>query len=162
MYILDHVLHLRYPFGEVLFTSLHMRLGSPLRAEISALSSHRDSSFKYLFRPCSRFVLILTIKYLQFWISDCTVLGDGITPQQAVSQALIPLLIISPISAYLTPDISRKTVVYASDSLMILACAIMIFSSQYFMSFIISGLFGLGFGPFLSVEFAMMLGEQIT
>jgi predicted MFS family arabinose efflux permease len=88
-------------------------------------------------------------------------LGDGITAQQAVSQALIPLLVISPISAYFTPDISRKIVVYVSAGLMILSCVVIIFSNQYFMSFIISGVFGLGFGPFLSVEFAMLLGTPM-
>lgn len=93
---------------------------------------------------------------MQYWIADCTDSG-GLNPQTAVSQALIPLLVISPVAAYFCPDISRRHVVYASASLMIASCLIMLTSGSYTMAFIISGVFGMGYGPFLAVEFALVL-----
>ena len=117
----------------------------------------KSVDFRYLF--ASRFfyqIGIATVQqFLQYWIADCA--SSVLSNIAGVSLAMIPLLVASPIAALLIPANKRKIVVYVSTLFMILACVLMIFVSKYWITFLISFIFGIGFGPFLSVEFAMLL-----
>ncbi|KAL3894800.1 MAG: hypothetical protein SGCHY_005065, partial [Lobulomycetales sp.] len=90
----------------------------------------------------SRFLFQVSIatltQFLQFWISDCINIPAGMTAQAAVSQALIPTLVISPIAAFLTPVMLST-------------------SGAFWITYMVTTIFGIGFGPFLSVEFALLL-----
>ncbi|TPX47282.1 hypothetical protein SeMB42_g03384 [Synchytrium endobioticum] len=95
--------------------------------------------------------------FLQYALADCIVLPAGLTPQTAVSVALIPLLALAPISALLMPKRKRKPVVYFSLVMFSLTCLIMLTTPPFWVVLFGSGVFGIGFGLFLSVEAAMAL-----
>ncbi|KAJ3382797.1 hypothetical protein HDU92_004565 [Lobulomyces angularis] len=116
---------------------------------------HRD--FRLL---CfSRFVFQIAIstvqQFLEYWIGDCTI--SNFSDMESVSMALLPLLVAAPIFAYFIPENNRKFTVYFSSVFMIISCFILIFTRSFWMSFIISAIFGIGYGPFISVEFAMLM-----
>jgi MFS family permease len=116
---------------------------------------HRE--FRLVF--FSRFLFQLGIatiqSFLQYWISDCVTTGMEST--KAVSLVMIPNLVLAPICALLTPNTNRKRTVYISSLLMISASLLMCFATDLSLAFIVSSLFGIGYGPFMTVEFAMLM-----
>lgn len=107
----------------------------------------------------SRFLFQLGIatiqSFLQYWISDCVTSDYDATT--SVSIAMLPNLILAPIAALLTPRTERKLVVYFSALMMCIAAAFMMFSTQFWSALFVSSTFGIGYGPFLTVEFAMLM-----
>ncbi|TPX64233.1 hypothetical protein SpCBS45565_g06057 [Spizellomyces sp. 'palustris'] len=128
----------------------------PFLAElVRPLWSHRD--FRLVFM--SRFVFQLGIatiqQFMQYWIDDCV--ETSLPPTRAVSLALIPLLAISPITALLIPSSSRKLTVYSAAVLMCTTALILITAHTFPLALLASSIFGVGYGPFISVEFAMLI-----
>jgi MFS family permease len=100
-------------------------------------------------------------KYLQYFIKDCLNMPDSLKASQATSLALLPLLILSPIAALAVGPMmkkgERKSIVYVSGCLMISAAMMGLFSFEsYYISFVFTSVFGLGYGPYLSVEYAII------
>ncbi|KAI9199400.1 major facilitator superfamily domain-containing protein [Polychytrium aggregatum] len=128
---------------------------STLLADV--LSPLQSFNFRMVF--ISRFFFQLGVatvqQFLQYWISDCV--SSNMSPTKAVSVAVIPLLVISPVGAYFISASKRKTVVYISTALMSLTCLLMIVTTSFTGALVVSGVFGLGYGPFLSVEFALLM-----
>jgi MFS family permease len=147
-------------------------LGGTLLSVISATESEAviylqefqgwSNFFKSLYEPLSiyrnfrlvffgRFLAQLGIntfqQFLQYWIQDCIV-DLNMSSTMAVSLAMLPLLVISPISALLIPQNRRKVVVYITSSIMSLVCVLAMFVNTYVSSLVISGLFGLAYGIF--------------
>ncbi|KAI9355385.1 major facilitator superfamily domain-containing protein [Zopfochytrium polystomum] len=126
-----------------------------LRDLVRPLWTHVD--FRLVF--FSRFLFQLGIatvqQFLQYWIGDCV--SITIPAPQAVSYALMPLLILSPIGAMCIPAKKRKIVVYIAAVLMITTCLLLETVTSFEMALVVSGIFGLGYGPFISTEFAMLM-----
>ncbi|KAI9202632.1 uncharacterized protein BJ171DRAFT_559034 [Polychytrium aggregatum] len=121
------------------------------------VSPLKNANFRLVF--ASRFMFQMGIatvqQFLQYWIGDCV--SVDMSPSRAVSIALIPLLTLSPLGALAIPKSRRKVVVYAAAALMALSCVLMIVTTYFYAALAVSGIFGLGYGPFLSVEFAMLM-----
>ncbi|ORY50752.1 hypothetical protein BCR33DRAFT_656540 [Rhizoclosmatium globosum] len=122
---------------------------------VKPLITHRD--FRLVF--VSRFLFQLGIatvqQFLQYWIGDCV--ETDIPAYQAVSMALIPLLVLAPISSMFIPHKKRKIVVYTAAAIMITTCILLETATSFAATFVIGGLFGCGLGPFISAEFAMLM-----
>ncbi|KAJ3096501.1 hypothetical protein HDU97_005860 [Phlyctochytrium planicorne] len=118
---------------------------------------YTNSDFRLVF--ISRFLFQLGIatvqQYLQFWIGDCV--ESPFPSTKAVSIALVPLLVLSPIGALFIPKKKRKVVIYMATLFMVTSCAMMLVARTFTMALIVSGVFGLGYGPFISTEFAMLM-----
>ncbi|KAJ3219775.1 hypothetical protein HDU67_009587 [Dinochytrium kinnereticum] len=76
---------------------------------------------------------------------------------KAVSIALVPLLVLSPIGALFIPSKRRKIVIYVSTAFMVSSCLLMQIATTFSVALVVSGVFGLGYGPFISTEFAMLM-----
>ncbi|KAJ3023802.1 hypothetical protein HKX48_000936 [Thoreauomyces humboldtii] len=126
-----------------------------LVAMVSPLWTHRDFGLVF----ASRFLFQLGIatiqQFMQYWISDCV--NTSFSPQRAVSIALLPLFVISPVAALLIPSVRRKVTVYTSAALMCLTCAVLISAHTFPSALIASAIFGIGYGPFVACEGAMLL-----
>ncbi|KAJ3040675.1 hypothetical protein HDV00_010568 [Rhizophlyctis rosea] len=140
-------------FREEILEPFH--LPTLVKATIRPLFVHKD--FRLVFY--SRFVFQLGIatvqQFLQYWIEDC--IHTTLPPKRAVSLALLPLLLISPLSALLIPSKSRKRTVYTSATLFITTSILMTLVRSFPLALLTSALFGTGYGPFISVEFAMLM-----
>ncbi|KAJ3164761.1 hypothetical protein HK101_000369 [Irineochytrium annulatum] len=117
-----------------------------------------NSEFRLVF--ASRFLFQLGIatvqQFLQYWIGDCVQI-DGMSSTRAVSIALVPLLLLSPIGALVVPMKRRKVVIYVATAFMIASCLLMLVVRGFGMALVVGGIFGLGYGPFISTEFAMLM-----
>ncbi|KAI8613529.1 major facilitator superfamily domain-containing protein [Chytriomyces sp. MP71] len=123
---------------------------------IKPLVDHRDFRLVFLSRFFFQLGIATVNQFLQYWIGDC-VQTNGMPATQAVSMALIPLLVLAPISAVLIPKKKRKIVVYFSACIMIATCLLLEVATAFWTAMFIGGLFGLGYGPFISAEFAMLM-----
>ncbi|KAI8840966.1 major facilitator superfamily domain-containing protein [Chytriomyces cf. hyalinus JEL632] len=107
----------------------------------------------------SRFLFQLGIatgsQFLQYWIGDCV--NTTMPSAEAVSLALIPLLVLAPIAAVCIPKMKRKFVVYVASGIMIATCVLLEVATELWMALLIGGLFGMGYGPFISQEFEILM-----
>ncbi|KAL2915967.1 hypothetical protein HK105_204391 [Polyrhizophydium stewartii] len=129
--------------------------GEFLSAMVRPLVVHRDFRLVFVSRMLFQLGIATMQQFLQYWIADCV--ATDMTPTRAVSVGLIPNLLLAPLAAMLIPSHDRKIVVYAAAALMIATCVLVMATSQFGWVLAVSGLFGSGFGPFLSVEFAMLM-----
>ena len=115
----------------------------------------RSHDFRWVF--FMRFVFQLGLytvqEYLQFWLSNCIDLPDGIdSAETAVSICALPMLITAVISSLAGGIISdklgrkRRVLVYLSGGLMVCCSAAFMFVTNFYVAAGLSGLFGLGFG----------------
>ncbi|KAI9094329.1 major facilitator superfamily domain-containing protein [Phlyctochytrium arcticum] len=116
-----------------------------------------DRDFRLVFM--SRFVFQLGIatiqQFMQYWIKDSV--ETAMPATRAVSLALLPLLGISPISALLIPSRRRKITVYVAALLMSCTAIILATAHTFPLALLASSIMGVGYGPFISVEFAMLI-----
>ncbi|KAJ3406945.1 hypothetical protein HDU80_010005 [Chytriomyces hyalinus] len=141
--------------------TLHLRSLEPIQQKrffkdlVEPLLENRD--FRRVF--ISRFLFQLGIatvsQFLQFWISDCV--NTTMPSAEAVSLALIPLLVLAPIAAVFIPKMNRKVVVYVASGIMIATCVLLEVATELWMALLIGGLFGMGYGPFISQEFEILM-----
>lgn len=88
---------------------------------------------------------------------------NGITAEQAVFYALLPMMIVAGISSALSGKLSdhmggrRKIFVTCSAGIMAGAALGLIFARTLAVVMVLSGVFGLGYGVFMAVDFAMVL-----
>ena len=105
---------------------------------------HRE--FRLVF--ISRFLFQLGIatiqSFLQYWIGDCV--STSMEPTKAVSLVMIPNLVLAPICALLVPPTNRKRTVYFASIMMIMASLLMTFATEFPLAFLVSSLFGIGYG----------------
>lgn len=133
---------------------------------VKPLYTHKNFRLVFLGRFLAQLGIATVQQYLQYWIADC-ITDSGMAPSKAVSVAMLPLLTLSPIAALFIPKNKRKIVVYVSTGLMVLTCILMMFVQTYIPALITSAIFGLGYGPYVSCEFAMLLdvlppGENVA
>ncbi|KAJ3120383.1 hypothetical protein HK098_004651 [Nowakowskiella sp. JEL0407] len=132
-------------------------VGTLIAEVLSPLFKNRDFGLVFASRLLFQLGIATVQQFLQYWISDCV---DSPFPSaEAVSIALLPLLIISPIAALFISNITskNKSVAYLAATLMAFSCVLMLFVHSFLAACFVSLLFGIGYGPFLSVEFSMVL-----
>ncbi|KAJ3150457.1 hypothetical protein HDU86_006630 [Geranomyces michiganensis] len=122
---------------------------------VSPLWHHRDFRLVFLSRFLFQLAIASIQQFMQYWVSDCT--ASEFSPQRAVSIALLPLFILSPLSAFFLPPTNRKRTVYICAVLMTATCALLIEAHSFALALVASSLFGIGYGPFLSVEVALLI-----
>jgi len=125
----------------------------------------RSNDFRWVF--FTRFVFQLgqfTVQeYLQYWLSNCVELPGDIGAETAVSICALPMLICAILSALGGGIVSdrlggrRKILVYISGGIMVACSFAFIFVKTLALAAAIAGIFGLGYGCFLSVDFAIVM-----
>ena len=123
---------------------------------VRPLYMHRNFRLVFMGRFLAQLGISTVQQFLQYWIEDC-IKDSGMSATRSVSLAMIPLLTISPIAALFIPKTRRKIVVYISTFLMVATCIIMMLTRTYLGALFVSAIFGLGYGPYISCEFAMLL-----
>ncbi|KAI8818301.1 uncharacterized protein EV422DRAFT_551241 [Fimicolochytrium jonesii] len=123
---------------------------------VKPLWTHRDFALVF----ASRFLFQLGIgtiqQFMQYFIQDCV--PTTLPPTRAVSLALLPLLLTSPLTALLTTSLPlKKPTVYTSALLFTLTSLLLISTRSFPVALVASTVFGVGYGPFVSVEFAMLM-----
>ena len=112
-------------------SSLHLSTLPPinwspfLKALIRPLLDHRDFRLVFFSRFLYQLGIATVQQFLQYWISDCVSIGS-MPSTQAVSYALLPLLILSPVGAACIPAKKRKVVVYVATVFFISTCVLMV------------------------------------
>ncbi|XP_064598463.1 uncharacterized protein LOC135464798 [Liolophura sinensis] len=126
-----------------------------------------DHDFRWVF--LTRFLMqqgVSTVTaFLEYWLSDMVNLPNCWTPQTSVGLLLIPLLSAAAICSVLCGILSdrlgrRKPLVITSALLMCGTSCVLAFirgSYAYYIAFVMSFFFGLGFGSFQSVDFAIVM-----
>ncbi|KAJ3381014.1 hypothetical protein HDU92_005646 [Lobulomyces angularis] len=133
----------------------HLDVKKFFKKDMYSCLFYRDFRLLFFQRFFFQLAIATMNQFLQYWILDCT--SSDIGGEQGVSLALIPLLLLSPFGAYLIPKSRRKIVVYFSATLMCISTLFMMLARTYWVTFFISAIFGIGYGPFISVEFAMLM-----
>ena len=109
---------------------------------------------------------IFTIQqYLQLYmgdvVKDFSVFGVqlAVTPESAVTYVLLLLLLMAVISSIVGGQLSdkygRKLMVYISGGVMALVAVGLIVTHNYLAALIIGALFGIGYGAYTSVDWAL-------
>ncbi|KAI8925498.1 major facilitator superfamily domain-containing protein [Entophlyctis helioformis] len=119
------------------------------------LWTHRDFCLVFVSRLLYQLGIATVQQFLQYWIQDCVV--TDLSPTRAVSIGLLPNLLLAPLAATLIPKHHRKVVVYVATALMVATCLLIMVVRDFGWVLAVSALFGIGFGPFISVEFAMLM-----
>ncbi|KXS16946.1 MFS general substrate transporter [Gonapodya prolifera JEL478] len=128
---------------------------------IEPLKSNPGFRMVFLARFLFQLGINTVTQFYQYALQDCVTLPPTLPATSAVSMALLPLLLISPLAASLLTLRSlrdhRKHVVYATGSIIIIVACLLGWVEKYIHAVVLAGVFGLGYGPFISVEFAMVL-----
>eukprot|EP00842_Homolaphlyctis_polyrhiza_P001128 jgi/Hompol1/2015/HPOL_001212-RA len=122
---------------------------------IKPLWTHRNFRLVFISRLLFQLGIATIQQYLQYWIQDC--IATDLSPSRAVSIGFIPNMLLAPITALMIPQTHRKIVVYIAAALMIASCLLIMIVKQFEWVLVVSAVFGAGFGPFTSVEFAMLM-----
>ncbi|KAJ3333306.1 hypothetical protein HDU93_008626 [Gonapodya sp. JEL0774] len=100
-------------------------------------------------------------QFFQYALLDCILLPAHLSPTSAVSLALLPLLLISPLTSSLLslPHLrhERKKVVYVSGAILVAVAGAMGWVETYPGAVGMASVFGAGYGMYVAVEFAMVL-----
>ncbi|KAI9017403.1 major facilitator superfamily domain-containing protein [Gaertneriomyces semiglobifer] len=126
-----------------------------LVALVSPLWEFRDFMLVFVSRFLFQLGIATIQQFMQFWISDCV--SSPFPPTRAVSLGLIPLLTLSPLSALLLPSTHRKRIVYTSTVFMVITVVLLNTVHTFPLALLASAIFGVAYGPFISVEFAMLM-----
>ncbi|RKO97007.1 hypothetical protein CXG81DRAFT_12866 [Caulochytrium protostelioides] len=122
---------------------------------VASLVHHRDFRLVFLSRFFFQMGIATVQGFLQYFVSDCLV--TDLPPTVAVSVVMLPLLVLSPISAALAPRDAPRRVVYAAAAVMVWACLCLASLRSFLAVMAVCGVFGIAYGPFMSVEFAMVI-----
>ena len=106
-------------------------------------------------------------EFLQYWLNDCIPLpifqGEPLDPETAVSIFMLPMLIGSALAAMASGYMSdrygnrRRIFIYVSGLLMVAVCIGLILVKVYYVGIVISIFFGVGYGTYLAVDFAIVM-----
>jgi MFS family permease len=143
---------------------------TPSERLASFMAPLQSNDFRVVF--FTRFLMqmgILTVQeYLQFYLKDAigpnfvisgTVVADS--PEKAVSLLFLPVLLgafVSSLAAGFISDLSggrRKAIVYAAGGTMSVTCVLFAFTRSYAFDMLIGLAFGLGFGAFSVMDWAL-------
>eukprot|EP01135_Chromosphaera_perkinsii_P001676 Nk52_evm53s208 gene=Nk52_evmTU53s208 len=100
--------------------------------------------------------------FLQYWMDDVVSLPEGMTPEAAVSYAFLPMLVMSVVSSVSAGWLSdrlggrRKVIVITSALTMALCVVALAFTEVFYYAVPVTTIFGLGYGSYLAVDFAMV------
>ncbi|KAJ3406947.1 hypothetical protein CcCBS67573_g03197 [Chytriomyces confervae] len=142
-------------------STLHLQSLEPIQWKrffkdlVAPLLENRDFRLVFISRFLFQLGIATVNQFLQYWIGDCV--NTTMPSTEAVSLALIPLLVLAPIAAMFIPKKKRKVVVYVASGIMIATCVLLEVATELWMALLIGGLFGMGYGPFISAEFAMLM-----
>eukprot|EP00055_Hartaetosiga_balthica_P002829 m.5425 g.5425 ORF g.5425 m.5425 type:complete len:551 (-) comp2402_c0_seq1:170-1822(-) len=124
-----------------------------------------DHDFRYVF--FTRFLMqqgVATVLFfLELYLHDVVTLPDNIRSESAVGLVLLPLFSAAAISSIVAGTLSdrfggRRKVFVISSALLMSASSLLLTTVKDFgVCFVISTLFGIGYGAFVSVDFALAL-----
>ena len=151
-----------YPLAPVSVKTLVQNIVTPFKT--------KDFTLVFISRLLFQLAINTIQQFLSFWITDIVEIPSGMAATTACSFALLPLLISSPISNGILaiPSVSRrlgprrKIIVYISALIFIISFLCLTLASSFTSALLISALFGLAYGPFLSIEFAMAMDVLVS
>lgn len=124
-----------------------------------------DHDFRWVF--ISRLLIQMGIytvqEYLLFYIKFAVNLPEGIDPHSALSAMMLPLLFMALVAPLVAGWISdwtggqRKHLLYGAGFVMIAMCAALAFNRSWEMLPALGGVFGMAYGTFNSIDFALAL-----
>ncbi len=96
--------------------------------------------------------------YLQYYVVDVVGIPDKNAAMTVAVIATVMLLcatVTGMLGGKISDRIGRKLVVYVANTVIAAACVVFLFSHSYAYTIIIAGVFGLGFGAYYSVDWAL-------
>eukprot|EP00117_Sycon_ciliatum_P015960 scpid53674/ scgid15594/ len=123
-----------------------------------------EHDFRWVF--VTRFLMQMgiatTMGFLEYWFDDIVHLPGCITALQAVSIALLPLLLVAAICSVLGGILSdylkrRKIIVIVAAVVMALSASVLTITNTFWLAVTMAIIFGIGLGSFISVDFAMVM-----
>ena len=128
---------------------------------VEPLVRHHDFRWVFLTRLLMQQGIYTVQEFLLYYFQDMVVRPEGTSASQAVGLAMV-LLIAGALPAalaggVLTDRLGRKRLVYVSGVVMMCCATIAAFNTSYPRALVNTGIFGIGFGTFLAVDYAMVL-----
>lgn len=131
------------------------------------LEPFKDHDFRWLF--WTRFLMVLGVfvvqEFLQYYMGDViqqfSLFGNTIAtnPETAASLFIVALLVgaipASLAAGYLSDRFGRKRAVYISSALQAIVPFVLVFFTSFDAAFLIGIVFGIGYGAYQSVDWAM-------
>ena len=125
----------------------------------------RDHDFRWVF--ITRLLMqqgVYTVQeFLQYFMADAVDIPSTMPPQTAVSIAMMSLMLSATVAAGAAGAATdkmggrRKPMVYGSSIVMAVSTICMLFSSSFLWVLAMSFCFGLGYGTFLAIDFALVM-----
>ncbi|XP_062519312.1 uncharacterized protein LOC134194396 [Corticium candelabrum] len=124
----------------------------------------KDYNFRWVF--ITRFLMQMGVStvlgFLQYWLADMVDLPNCMCAESAVSMAMLPLLIgaalCSASSGYLSDRLQRrKPFVFGAALIMSVSATIIAFVPKYYVAIAVALLFGISYGLYVSVDFALVM-----
>lgn len=128
---------------------------------VEPLVRHHD--FRWVF--CTRLLIqqgVYTVQeFLLYYMQDMVVRPEGTSASQAVGLAMMLLtagaLPAALVGGVATDKLGRKRLVYVAGLVMMCCSTVAAFNTSYPRALVNTAIFGVGFGTFLAVDFAMVL-----
>merc|ERR1712150_181261 len=105
------------------------------------------------------------VGFLEFWLGDMVVLPNCWGPERAVAVILLPLLvsasIFSVVGGYLSDRLRRRKPLVIGSAIIMAICSLIFSGLQgsyaFYALFPVALTFGVGFGAYLAVDFALVM-----
>eukprot|EP00049_Salpingoeca_infusionum_P015215 m.292347 g.292347 ORF g.292347 m.292347 type:complete len:560 (-) comp15838_c2_seq1:28-1707(-) len=124
---------------------------------------HHDFRWVFLTRFLMQQGMATVMFFLQLYFHDMVPLPEGMRAEEAVSYALLPLLVSAALASVVSGHLSdrvggkRKVFVISAALLMAVVTVVLVFVRNFTGCIIVAIVFGMGYGVFISVDFAMVL-----
>ena len=127
----------------------------------STVVSNADFRWVVLTRLFYNMGIYSVQEFLQYFVADVLRL-KGWSPSTEVAALFVPLLLGGLVSAYVNGYLSdrwggrRKIFIYVAGGLQAVICILLGFTRRFEMALILSFLFGMAYGAFSAIDFAMV------
>lgn len=119
---------------------------------------HPDFAWVWITRALVVMGLWMVQQHIQYYLVDVMHLGESDVPLAAAKILVLSLLcacITGVIGGRVSDRIGRKRVVYIAGSVIALSCVAFIFASSLEWVYVTAVIFGMGYGAFYSVDWAL-------
>lgn len=134
-------------------------------AHTGFFSAFADNDFFWAFwsRVSIQMGIFTVQEYLLLYLQYAVRLPAGLPPSQALSAAMVPLLLAALVAPLLVGSLSdhtggqRRPMLYLAGGLMVCVAVGLVFCRSWGLLLPLAGLFGLGYGAFSALDLALAL-----